>query len=373
METGHAPDGCPPRCPGCPHRHLSAAQSTAQKTEWLKRKLAPWADRLLPIVSPDGPNRFGYREKTCLSAEWGSTGWQIGLTAGEELIPIFECPIHTERIRKSMGILAAALPPSSIFPPYAFPLKYVVQSGAQLVLVMKTRQLPDISPFIDPLWEKLSEIGIEGLWLHLFPSVGRRVFAKNGWHLVRGRPSSRDAAGFIYGPVAFQQVFPSLHDQALDRAETFFDPGPGDAVIDLYSGLGRTLARWFKRGALTAGVELCGEAVRFARKNVPGAEIFRGACAQRIVQLDSWRKGPASGKLLLIYVNPPRSGLEPEVVEWIIDAGPAKIAYLSCSAGTLRRDLIRLCAHGFEVREIRPYDFFPRTRHVETLATLQKH
>lgn len=368
-ENKSLPDGtiCPPRCPGCPHRHLSAEQSAAQKTEWLRKRLASWSNRCLPIVSPAGPDRFGYREKTCLSAEWDGAGWQIGLKVGDELVPIPDCPIHSGPIRKSVRLLAAALPPATVFP-----MKYCVLSGAQLTLVLKSRRLPEFR-IDENLWKQLSDNGIEGVWLHLFPSVGRRVFAKNGWHLVRGVPCSSDETGFVYGPVAFQQVFPVLHDQALDQAEAFFDPGPADAVIDLYSGVGHTLARWTRRGASAIGVELCGEAVALARKNVPEAEILRGACAQRIVQLDCWRNGPGSGKRLLIYANPPRTGLEPEVVEWIIDTRPAKLVYLSCSAGTLHRDLDRLCACDFTVDAIQPYDFFPRTRHVETLVTLQRH
>ncbi|MDD3708601.1 MAG: hypothetical protein PHR17_10130 [Aminobacterium sp.] len=46
------------------------------------------------------------------------------------------------------------------------------------------------------------------------------------------------------------------------------------------------------------------------------------------------------------------------------------MAYLSCSAGTLARDLLYLEEKGYEVKHITPYDFFPNTYHVETLACL---
>ena len=49
---------------------------------------------------------------------------------------------------------------------------------------------------------------------------------------------------------------------------------------------------------------------------------------------------------------------------------PARMAYLSCSAGTLRRDLEPLERSGYEILGILPYDFFPQTLHVETLALL---
>jgi len=47
-----------------------------------------------------------------------------------------------------------------------------------------------------------------------------------------------------------------------------------------------------------------------------------------------------------------------------------RLAYLSCSAGTLARDLSVLEAAGYRVTGIEPYDFFPLTHHVETLARL---
>ena len=59
------------------------------------------------------------------------------------------------------------------------------------------------------------------------------------------------------------------------------------------------------------GVELSGEAVECARLNAPDAVILRGKCAERIPQLRDWT--PATGTRLL-YVNPPRTGLEPAVL-----------------------------------------------------------
>ena len=51
---------------------------------------------------------------------------------------------------------------------------------------------------------------------------------------------------------------------------------------------------------------------------------------------------------------------------------PRHIAYLSCSAGTLARDLGLLTEAGYRVTRLLPLDFFPQTRHVEVLATLAR-
>jgi 23S rRNA (uracil1939-C5)-methyltransferase len=71
------------------------------------------------------------------------------------------------------------------------------------------------------------------------------------------------------------------------------------------------------------------------------------------------------------YANPARTGIEPEILNWLPEGSrPQRIAYLSYSAGTLHRDLTALTAAGYRVERIIPYDFFPWSRHVETLVLL---
>jgi tRNA/tmRNA/rRNA uracil-C5-methylase (TrmA/RlmC/RlmD family) len=116
-------------------------------------------------------------------------------------------------------------------------------------------------------------------------------------------------------------------------------------------------------------VELSGEAVELAGLNAPAATVLRGTCVDRLPQVRGWWGAEVGERVA--YVNPPRSGLEPAVSGAIAgDLRPARIAYLSCSAGTLARDLALLEAAGYRVAAIRPYDFFPLTHHVEALALL---
>jgi SAM-dependent methyltransferases related to tRNA (uracil-5-)-methyltransferase len=190
--------------------------------------------------------------------------------------------------------------------------------------------------------------------------------------LLWGKPLSRNALGLLHGPQDFQQVIPWLYARSLDKAEAFLDPAPGSSVIDLYCEGGASLARWTARGTRAIGVELSGEALANACLNAPGATLLRGLCALRIPQLEEWiRTVPEPSRLL--YANPPRTGLEPEITAWITEScRPERIAYLSCSAGTLARDLGKLGGRDYSVVSVTPYDFFPQTRHVETLALLER-
>ena len=357
------PPGCEPTCHGCRHRGLGEAASLAQKSSYLARVLAPWLDRIAPIIGPAAESRLGYRDRVTLTARWSpAEGWRFGLVRRDELIAIHDCPVHTARVRSLVHLLVRLLPAGD-----TFPLAYLHVCGAQATLIVKAHRttVGDLQPLLD----ELSGTDLDAIWLHHHPAAGRRLFARSGWQLLRGGPRSLGADGLLHGPTAFAQALPGLHRQAMDTARRHLRPGPGCAVLDLYCGFGATLREWSMGDATVLGVELSGEAVELAAVNAPRATVLRGTCAQRLPQVRSWWR--EQGGAGVAYVNPPRSGLDAEVTQALAgDLRPARIAYLSCSAGTLARDLATLESAGYAVARIHPYDFFPLTHHVEALALL---
>jgi 23S rRNA (uracil1939-C5)-methyltransferase len=343
---------------------MSVEASLQQKRAYLARVLHRWSDRLGEVVSVEPQERLGYRDRVTLTARWDSArGWAFGLVRRDELIAIHDCPVHGERVRRLVKLLVRALPS-----PGQFPLAYLHVSGAQATLIAKARHA---SPaLLGPVVEGLSRAGIEGLWLHCHPSAGRRLFARSGWTLVAGAPRSRDPSGLLHGPTSFAQVQPALHAAAVAVACEHLRATPDTAVLDLYSGHGSTLREWVRRGSPSLGVELSGEAVELARVNAPGAEVLRGTCVDRLPQVrEWWRRGD---RPRVAYLNPPRSGLdEPVAAALAQELRPVRIAYLSCSGGTLARDLAVFDSAGYRIQTILPYDFFPFTHHVEALALLR--
>lgn len=357
------PPGCEPLCHGCRHRSLTASASIAQKAEYLARVLAPWRDRLQAVQAPADTERLGYRDRVTLTARWqAETGWRFGLVRRDELIAIHDCPVHTTRIRRLVHALAATLPPSD-----ALPLAYLHVAGAQATLIVKSARFEQ--EHLEPLREHLAATGIEGLWVHCHPAAGRKLFARSGWHLAWGVPVSMGPDGGTHGPTAFQQLLPALHARSLDLAQQFLAPGPGVGVLDLYCGLGTSLRRWCETQAETLGIELAGGAVEHALQNAPQAQVLRGTCEQRLPQVREWWTRHARHAA---YVNPPRSGLDGAVLQELAQRlRPSRLAYLSCSAGTLARDLALFEVEGYTVEHLIPFDFFPRTHHVECLALLR--
>lgn len=361
------PQGCVRLCPACGHRELGMDASLYRKLEFLKSRLSVYAGRIEPVISVEAPERFGYRDKVSLAARYTGFAWEFGVLRHDEMIAIPLCPVHTSRIRTVIALLEKALPPVT-----DFPLVRLVISGRQLTFILKTREVNALTAIGPTLFTELNNAGIEGVWVHLFPSSGRKVFGKGGWHLVWGKEYSSDENGLRYGPAAFQQLLPSLASRALDEAEAFLDPKPGMLVIDLYCGTGSSLKRWAALKALSAGVEQSGAAVAMARQNVPGAIIWQGACSQRIPQIREWTGRFDPDEIRLLYANPPGTGLESEITEFIVSIlRPKRIAYLSCNAVTLSRDLKLLADGCYTLKRLIPFDFFPQTRHVECLALLQ--
>lgn len=399
-DPARLPPGCVAECPGCRYRSVDYDESLKLKHEWLRRALAPWADLIEPVRPAPEELRWGYRRKTTLHAEWRDGRWVFGLLGSRAavgnpatgdfpgasrwqappLIPIPDCPVHDPRINRALTALSTLQ--SGLPGPDEFPLRFAIVAGTILTLVVKARE-PSLRAMNALGAIRFDALGFTGVFLNLNPSAGKRVTATNGWKLLQGEPraphgpsspgsssgSSNNEFG-IHGPAGFQQTIPALARSAYDEAERFLSPGPGDQVADLYSGTGRTLMRWVDRGANAIGVELSAECVETANSVRPGI-CLRGRVSDRLPQLSDWaaHTSRANGRLL-VFANPPRTGLEPKTLDWVAGSSAARLACLSCSAGTLGRDLAGLGRAGFKISRLLPFDFFPRTHHVEILAML---
>lgn len=77
-------------------------------------------------------------------------------------------------------------------------------------------------------------------------------------------------------------------------------------------------------------------------------------------------------KIDAITVDPPRAGLDKDLIKTIAKSDIAKIVYISCNPQTLARDIKRFMDRGYKLEKIKAVDMFPQTMHVETIALIQK-
>jgi 23S rRNA (uracil1939-C5)-methyltransferase len=137
----------------------------------------------------------------------------------------------------------------------------------------------------------------------------------------------------------------------------------GSRIIDAYCGVGLHARRLARAGAEVVGIELDADAVAEARRAASeGARFEQGAVEEVIGD-----HLPAD----LVILNPPRAGVAAEVAEALVAAPPARILYISCDPATLARDVRRL-AGTFALVNVRCFDLFPQTAHVETVAELHR-
>jgi tRNA/tmRNA/rRNA uracil-C5-methylase (TrmA/RlmC/RlmD family) len=71
-----------------------------------------------------------------------------------------------------------------------------------------------------------------------------------------------------------------------------------------------------------------------------------------------------------VILDPPADGIEKRVADALAATGPERLIYISCNPATLARDLSRL-RERLEVRSVQPFDMFPQTAEIETVAVLE--
>ena len=165
--------------------------------------------------------------------------------------------------------------------------------------------------------------------------------------------------------VAFEQVNAEVAE-ALRAAVLDAVPAEAHRVLDLYAGTGEVALALARRGCEVASVEAEDVAVRLAEERARAEGLSVRAIAARVEdRLDGLLPADA------VVVNPPRTGLAPEVTAALARQPPAALVYVSCDPATLARDLKRLGAAPARL-VLRCFDMFPQTSHVETLAILRR-
>ncbi|MDU4026699.1 MAG: hypothetical protein E7H32_08520 [Anaerococcus sp.] len=74
----------------------------------------------------------------------------------------------------------------------------------------------------------------------------------------------------------------------------------------------------------------------------------------------------------MVVLDPQREGINPKAFKKIMDINPKDFVYISCNPKTQVRDIEIFMENGYKVEKYQAFDQFPRSRHVETIALIQK-
>lgn len=337
-------------CGGCQLQHLDGATQRAARRGFVADALVRIGKLTVevPEVVP-APQDWGYRTRITLAVAPGRR--HLGfhpLERPDRVFPLERCEIARAELHPLLEALATEL---RQLPPDATHVVLRLARDGGLHLVVRARG--------DQAWS-----GGPVLRARL---AGRGVQATIWWQPERGAlrvvAGDRSAAA----ATAFEQVHPVVGDTIRARAVEALAPGAGDLAWDLYAGIGETSAMLAAAGATVESVELDPHAVAAAEARGPGAPAVRrhtGRVEERLPSL------PPAG---LVISNPPRAGMAPEATAALAARPARRLVYVSCDPATLARDLALLAgaAGPYRVRWVQPFDLFPQTAHVESVALLE--
>lgn len=142
--------------------------------------------------------------------------------------------------------------------------------------------------------------------------------------------------------------------------------------MDAYAGIGTIGISLADRVQEVLGMEVVAEAVEDAKANaarngLENVHYFVGK-AEKI--MPQWlREGIQP---TVVFVDPPRKGLEASFIETTAAVKPERIVYISCNPATLARDLALFAEEGYVTKQVQPVDLFPQTTHVECVVLMSR-
>jgi len=177
---------------------------------------------------------------------------------------------------------------------------------------------------------------------------------------------------FKIGPKSFYQTNSEQAYELYKVAREFAGLKGGEVVYDLYTGTG-TIANFVARNVKkVVGIEYIPEAIEDAHVNselngIENTSFFAGDMKKILTS----EFISLHGKPDVIITDPPRAGMDEDVVKTILEAAPDRVVYVSCNPATQARDLA-LMDEIYQVIRIQPVDMFPHTHHVENVVLLEK-
>ena len=174
---------------------------------------------------------------------------------------------------------------------------------------------------------------------------------------------------FKISPFSFFQTNSRGAESLYSIVRDFMGNGDNKVVFDLYCGTGTIGQIAAPNAKKVIGLELIEEAVEAAKENaklngLDNCEFIAGDVAETIKQVKV--------KPDIIILDPPRSGVSPKALDYVIKFNAKEIIYVSCNPKTMVDNLETLLAAGYKVEKSKVKDMFPNTPHAETVVKLTK-
>jgi 23S rRNA (uracil1939-C5)-methyltransferase len=337
------------KCGGCHYQNLPYEKQLQAKTEILRDQL----QRIGKIENPPitqmiaSPNEWNYRNHVQfhLTAE-GKVGFINA--KGNSTLPIEECHLPETGI-------------NSFWPELQFESNKDVERVS-----LRAGQDEELMVVLESESPETPELEIEAdvSVVHLFDEhavvlAGRDNLIFN----VLGKDFRVSAASFF-------QVNTAMAGKMVEHLISRLPVTASTTLLDVYCGVGLFSKFFASKCQQVIGIEESESACEDFAVNLDefdNVELYEGAAEEILPGLTSH-----VSNMTYMIVDPPRAGIEKHALDAILSIKPQSIAYVSCDPSTLARDAARLITGGYRLVEVRPFDLFPQTYHIESISIFEK-
>ena len=378
------------KCGGCQLQHASYPFQLRLKLQMLTDALSR-TGKQVPLegfepVRPS-PLALGYRNKISLPVSGEKTLLEIGYfrKGTHKVVPVENCPVAMKGLNVLLPEINRGLRQTGLSPyderTGRGSLRHVVLRGGQetgeLLAVLVVREFPEPST-LDSLTALARRIRrrcptLSGFVLNLNPSRGNAIFGPITRSLS-GRSFFFERFGnmtFKFEATSFSQVNTRQAVHLYETAASEACPNGSEDVLELYAGVGTLTCFIASRASSVLAVEEWKPSVECLRENARRNGFSNVRAAEVPAERFDFNAGERPPDTIVL--DPPRSGCHPAVLEAVSCLRAPRLVYVSCNPATLGRD-VRLLheSAGYELRKLVPFDLFPQTSHVESVAVLER-
>ncbi len=349
------------RCGGCQIMHLEYEEQLV----WKRNRIVQAMRRIGKVEDPEvaatiaSPKSLHYRNKMQLPVKDGEIGlYEHG---SHNIVPIEECFIQDEkgdRVFQEIKKMIKKEKPN---------LRHIVirtASRGEDVLVMLitpekiTLQMKKIASEIKGAIGVMHGENRQRANIVLPEKIERIIGKERMEEHILGLTFEVSLQSFLQVNIPQAEA---IYQKAYELAEL----KSGDVATDLYAGIGVFACFLASKGVHVHAIECIPNAVEDIKRNAKQNQVKVDALCGRVEDLlDHVKKSD------VFFLNPPRKGCEESVLKVVAEMKPKKILYTSCNPETLARDVAYLREKGYKNVRFYPFDLFPQTTHVETLAIL---
>ncbi|RPA94727.1 S-adenosyl-L-methionine-dependent methyltransferase [Choiromyces venosus 120613-1] len=359
-------------CSGCQFQMLPYAKQLEHKRNVIQKAYDNFSNldpKLLPSIGDTvgSPLQYGYRTKLTPHFDGPRRG---GFKAGDpipdigfmvkgqrQVLDIEDCPIGTEILRK--GIKTARN--------YVQENLHTYKRGATILLrESTTRRLREESEEGNTKWVEEKEC-ITDNNAQTTEYIGDYKFVNPAGAFFQNNNSILPAFTDYVRSKLHYPVVTTSPDGAKTTVST-----PPKYLVDAYCGSGLFTILCGKDLTSVIGVDIAADSIAYASSNAAANNIknarFIAGNAEKIFESIDF-----PGTETSVIIDPPRKGCDKLFLNQLLEFKPKRVVYVSCNVHTQARDLgyiLNEGGSGYRVDEIRGFDFFPQTHHVEGVAVL---